>query len=770
VREQANSEHEAAMDSLRVESDRLLASIEGAMGKLKEERDAARAAAAAAALRQGAAEERAASLRESVSALQRSGAVHRLQSLLLVGRYAQVLAAHKADAAANLESRLADMLGAWRNRLAAVEEQLAAECARSAALLQLRAALQETLTGFKRDTVLEHKVRTMELAQEIAGLADTQGELLRQQQALASQLSELEGGVRAVEREMGEVAKAGIIAEDGTVNLAVTRKKKRLDRDLDAALARMADRRSALDEVRRKMAGVEAQRADKEEALRAVEADLIATLVQQQRGLLGQLAAVQVPAGSFDAAAAGFSRPSAPPTPSPQPPAPVSPAADPTAAGQASGGPRGGPSRASVATSALPSPVAPASPVLRTGVAGGGGGGGGGPLPLFPEPSRPQRGGGAAAVGEPRSGRMGLAPLASSASAASAVMFPSVSAGPSAAPTPSGGKTPQAGFSVLFPPLSSSQPGPTLYGPRSAFQQQLQPAGPAGAASASGAAARQRRQQQAALDASLLRTGMPLRSMPEEEVGGHSAASSFSGGQFFRVPPPGGWTPRGEALPPAPLPFAAASAASTARRRTASESLGATPSLISPGDVLASLSPIRFPSPAAGGPAKRPGPVPTSVAAAARAGGGGGPGARPHTAVGRGGDGDGGRYLQSEAAIPAASGAATAAGPAAVPGRRPRPERPVTASAAAPTPYEPVLEFADGWVASQTPASQATKSQVAAGVGTPRASTAPHAAGRAPPGHPSHPASPLFRGGACSEEVDEAGDDLSDDGLVVADV
>ena len=58
--------------------------------------------------------------------------------------------------------------------LASAEARLESECARSRALLELRARMQETLTGFKRDTVLEHKVRTMELAQEIAALADNQ--------------------------------------------------------------------------------------------------------------------------------------------------------------------------------------------------------------------------------------------------------------------------------------------------------------------------------------------------------------------------------------------------------------------------------------------------------------------------------------------------------------------------------------------------------------------------------------------------------------------
>jgi len=290
VRQQANVEHEAALEALRTEADRLLANIEGAMTKLKEERDHARGVATKADAKAKAAEERVRSMRASLQSTQQRGALLRVQSLLLAAMYATMVKRVNADHAAQrdrLVREAATELAAKKDEL---EAALGEERWKVQALSALRQKIVDTLTGFKRDTVMEHKVKTMELAKEIGTLADSQSELMRQQSALAAQLAELEGSVRAIERDMAEIAKTGIISEDGTVNMGITRKKKRLDRDLDAAIARLADRRTALEEVKRKMAAVEEQRSGREEALRAVEADLITTLVQQQRSLMAIIA------------------------------------------------------------------------------------------------------------------------------------------------------------------------------------------------------------------------------------------------------------------------------------------------------------------------------------------------------------------------------------------------------------------------------------------------------------------------------------------------
>jgi hypothetical protein len=297
VREQANAEHEEAMDALRMESDRLLAGIEGAMVKLRDERDAARQAIAQLQNRIGELEGIVDDLNARIESLRKAGGLQRLLTLALAARYASHIRRELERARAEAEAALASQAADFTARLNFTATQLQLEREKTRALLSLRASLQETLTSFKRDTVLEHKVKTMELAGEIAGLADAQADLAKQNEQVLSQLSEMEGAVRTIEREITELSKQSVIMEDGSVNVQVTRKKKRLDRDLDAAIARLADRRTALDELKRRLGATERDRQSKEDELRGVEADLIATLVMQQRSLMSTLNTAVVPPG-----------------------------------------------------------------------------------------------------------------------------------------------------------------------------------------------------------------------------------------------------------------------------------------------------------------------------------------------------------------------------------------------------------------------------------------------------------------------------------------
>jgi hypothetical protein len=167
-------------------------------------------------------------------------------------------------------------------------------------LLQMRGDMQETLMGFKRDMLVQHKVKSTALATELAALAERKAELNKQAAQAAGSVSEVEASVRSIERELAELSKQGVIDKDGTVNVTLTRKKKRLDRDMDAALVKISDRRATMSDLQHKVAELEEERLEKEEALRSVEAALVGTLVQQQRQLMTVLASVRISGGGGD--------------------------------------------------------------------------------------------------------------------------------------------------------------------------------------------------------------------------------------------------------------------------------------------------------------------------------------------------------------------------------------------------------------------------------------------------------------------------------------
>jgi hypothetical protein len=300
VRQQATEEQEEAMDALRLESEKLLGSIEGAMTKLRDERDIAREETHEFKENLEVSEKENSELKSTVQALKRSGVVAQLRLFLLGSKYVTLF---KRERIAAEQKRVADLTALnadWTNRYGLLEIELNNTRVKFHVMVKMRASMQETLTSFKRDMLVSHKIKSTALAQDLASISEGKAEVNRNAQLMNGQLSEVEGTVRAIEKEMQELAKQSVIDKDGTVNVALTRKKKRLDRDMDNALVKLAERRQAHSELERKLAEMEDSRMRKEESLKQVEASLVATLVQQQRRLVQQLSSVPLAPEDLD--------------------------------------------------------------------------------------------------------------------------------------------------------------------------------------------------------------------------------------------------------------------------------------------------------------------------------------------------------------------------------------------------------------------------------------------------------------------------------------
>jgi hypothetical protein len=306
VRQQATEEQEEAMDALRLESEKLLGSIEGAMTKLRDERDIAREETHEFQENLEVSQKENSELKSTVQTLKRSGVIAQLRLFLLGSKYVTLF---KRERVAAEQRRVADLTALnadWTNRYGLLEIELNNTRAKFRVMVKMRSSMQETLTSFKRDMLVSHKIKSTALAQDLATISEGKAEVNRNAQLMNGQLSEVEGTVRAIEKEMQELAKQSVIDKDGTVNVALTRKKKRLDRDMDNALVKLAERRQAHSELERKLAEMEDSRMRKEESLKQVEASLVATLVQQQRRLVQQLSSVPLAPEDLDPAMLGI--------------------------------------------------------------------------------------------------------------------------------------------------------------------------------------------------------------------------------------------------------------------------------------------------------------------------------------------------------------------------------------------------------------------------------------------------------------------------------
>jgi myosin heavy subunit len=293
VRRQCSAEQEEALEELREESEKLLASIEGAMNKLREERDLTEEEAAELREQLEAQEELALKLRKDIEGLRKAGVLQGLRMIVLMSvhlkRYnAMVLRKDEERAVA-----LQQLQEEWEQRYDMLVQELEAEREKVGAFLLMQSTLVQTLTHHKREMLLEHKMKSSVIQSDLADVYDRKQSLQEKHETLTKAMGNMEGQIRQLETEMQELTKQSVIV-DGKVNVALQRKKKRVDRDLDAMIIKVSEQRDKIGHVTIQLEDTETARLEKEEELKFVEAQLVNTLLEQQRRLVEVLNTVTI--------------------------------------------------------------------------------------------------------------------------------------------------------------------------------------------------------------------------------------------------------------------------------------------------------------------------------------------------------------------------------------------------------------------------------------------------------------------------------------------
>ena len=249
VREQAAAEQTEAMEELRSESERLLESIEGAMARVMADKKATDAQLARTKSALEEAEDTVYDLETQVQRLTNSG---KLQSVALLRQmlvYVNEIHKAKAGAEAAGKQAVADVEARLRREVALQARQAQLARDRMHQLESMREAMQETLMNHKREVLMEHKVLSTNIQTELASVEERKAEADKRCKAVLIQVSELEGRVRMLENELREHSKQSAIGADGTVNVNHTRKKKRLDGEVERAIERVTTKRDELNEL-----------------------------------------------------------------------------------------------------------------------------------------------------------------------------------------------------------------------------------------------------------------------------------------------------------------------------------------------------------------------------------------------------------------------------------------------------------------------------------------------------------------------------------------
>lgn len=289
IKAQAEKEQEEAMQELKEESEKLLGSIENAMASLMNEKKTLERHLEEATERLDASEDTVYDYKTKLEQQMKLNGALQLRHIAATLRY---ITAHNA-AMDELRDEADDMIIAEREQQEKEKAQLTERMDETEEkvhqLETLKRSMTDTLMSHKREVLVEHKVKSSVLQNELAELEDMRAELDDSRRQLLKEVGELEGSVHALEREMQEHNKTSAIGADGRVNVAHSRKKKRLDADLDRALERVGAKREQLEELESELQEVDARRLEKEEAMKEIETTLVSVLVDQQRKLMGVL-------------------------------------------------------------------------------------------------------------------------------------------------------------------------------------------------------------------------------------------------------------------------------------------------------------------------------------------------------------------------------------------------------------------------------------------------------------------------------------------------
>ncbi len=150
---------------------------------------------------------------------------------------------------------------------------------------ETRNAMHDTLVNHKRAMLMEHKVQSSVLQQDLAALVGQKDEIEAQRTAVLKESSRLEGAVKEIEHQMHELSKVSAI-QDGRINIAHAKKKRRLDQEFERMLSRTQDKRDHLKRIESKLQELDDKRQEKEDQMKELERNLVALLVEQQKRLL----------------------------------------------------------------------------------------------------------------------------------------------------------------------------------------------------------------------------------------------------------------------------------------------------------------------------------------------------------------------------------------------------------------------------------------------------------------------------------------------------
>jgi chromosome segregation ATPase len=157
-----------------------------------------------------------------------------------------------------------------------------------------REKVYSTLTSYKSEVLIEKRTHIKLFEKEINRLADEKELMDEQRDNLEEELVQYEKEIEAIEVEIREHTRSSSVMQNGRINVAHARKKKRFDTELERILDLIEQKRSQINDMDDRCQVLMSQKDDKESDLADMEKDLVQILIEQQRLVLSQIEEAQV--------------------------------------------------------------------------------------------------------------------------------------------------------------------------------------------------------------------------------------------------------------------------------------------------------------------------------------------------------------------------------------------------------------------------------------------------------------------------------------------
>jgi len=152
------------------------------------------------------------------------------------------------------------------------------------AFQSIQNTMSNVLMNYKKKDLMEYKVQSSLLNDELSKLASNRDGLEKQRQETSRDISQLEGQVKEVERQIQEASKVSAI-QDGKINVGHAKRKKLLDTEFEHLLDRAAHKKGHLELLDNKIDMISEHVMQKDDMLKSLEAKLVQILVEQQKQL-----------------------------------------------------------------------------------------------------------------------------------------------------------------------------------------------------------------------------------------------------------------------------------------------------------------------------------------------------------------------------------------------------------------------------------------------------------------------------------------------------